>query len=250
MGDPQQPDPFHGLTLENDRYLIYKQTDVPLRDGHFVIHKTGNVDFLAKQLQFMTQKKFLLTDFQFGLSAVFVPNEEQKDSNGLVEAARAKDKVAEQNEQEAREREVAREQEALHAADHVQEVPRKRRKGAKTKLTDIEDPEDDKIHTHPLMEDCLLGIQLSIYHILVRLRDHFNVKNANTLERERCYMTLCHEKLETGIKVGNFNLHVEDPSRIADFITTRLCSFINSGSYLHLDLPLDESFQVRFTVSC
>lgn len=240
--------PFEGLPLIHDRYVLYEQQNVPLRDGHFVIHETGNVQFVAKQLQYKIQKKFLLKDFQFGLSAIFSPNENDKST---VEAARKLDTIAEQKEREAQEKEVAKRQERSHQADHFDEAEfRKRRKGGKIRLDpDADpDPEDDNVYENPLMEDCLLGIEQSIYNILVRLRDVFDKTNANAVERERCYITLCHSKLDTGIKVGNFNLHVEDAARIADFITTRLSTFINSGSYLHLDLPLDDSFQVRFQV--
>jgi hypothetical protein len=106
-----------------------------------------------------------------------------------------------------------------------------------------------KVNKYPLLEDCLQGIEQSVSNILQKLKDFFARENKNPEKKQRCYLTLCHRMLDTGIKIGNFFLESEDLPRVADILTTRLSNFINSGEYLHLDLPLDDSFQVRFLVS-
>jgi hypothetical protein len=100
-----------------------------------------------------------------------------------------------------------------------------------------------KFNTYPLMEDCLQGIQQSVLKALLKLKD------LDLEKRPRCYLTLSHRKIDTGIEIGIFFLESEDLPRVADILTTRLRNFINSGEYLHLDLLLDDSFQVRFLVS-
>jgi hypothetical protein len=122
--------------------------------------------------------------------------------------------------------------------------------GLRGKFHAIKMAEDDfgltdpgKFNRYPLMEDCLQGIQQSVLKALLELKD------LNLDKKQRCYLTLSHQKIDAGIEIGIFFLESEDLPRVADILTTRLRNFINSGEYLHLDLLLDDSFQVRFLVS-
>jgi hypothetical protein len=243
--------PFKGLPLQDNAYLVYEQPNVPLRDGAFVIHKTGHVDYLTKQLRFVEQQKFFLSDFQFGLCGKFTSNEASAEEE--IAALRGSDKKAEERVWRENHRALVDKQIAKHKADYVNQdkfLKRRPRSAKRRKLDAAEPPKDpNQLNEHPLVEDCLLGIEQSVTNILIRLRDFFARTNKSSEEKERCYLTLCHHRLEAGIKIGNFLLQKEDLPRVATYLTTRLSSYINSGTYLHLDLPLDDSFQVRFLVS-
>lgn len=54
----------------------------------------------------------------------------------------------------------------------------------------------------PLLVDCLDGIEQSIYNVLARLRDFYNLRNAHTEERERTYVFILHKELNTAIIVS------------------------------------------------
>lgn len=104
-----------------------------------------------------------------------------------------------------------------------------------------------------LISNCENGIAIAIRIALEKLRDHYNEANLAADERERCYITILQSRLETGIQVGNFHLHVESLARIADIAATRLSDFINSNAYIRQDDPsthikLDDTFQIRFQV--
>ena len=105
-----------------------------------------------------------------------------------------------------------------------------------------------KFNRYPLMEDCLQGIQQSVLKVLLKLKDFIARENNNLEKKQRCFLTLCHRKIDRGINVGFFFLESEDLPRVADILKTRLSNFINSDVCHHLDLPLDDSFQVRFLV--
>jgi hypothetical protein len=237
--------PLHDLPLQDDRYFVYEQQHVPLRDASFVIHQIGNVEYLAKQLHFKQQQRFFLTDFQFGLCGKFttaVTSEEH------MTTARERDKVAfARRQNRIRNKELVAKQTAAWQADYDNPANKKQRK--RRKLNDDPPKDPSQLNKYPLVEDCLFGIETSVTEILVRLRNFFAIQNANSAEKERCFLTLCHQSLDAGIKIGNFSLLQENLPRVANILTTRLCSYLNSGQALNLDLPLDDSFQVRFLVS-
>jgi hypothetical protein len=223
--------PFGGLPAEQDgSFLLYEQSKVPLRtrDSHQIIHDTSTVDYLLKTMAFKTQKKFKLTDFQFALSARV--KKDNLDAQMLAEERRK-------------------------AAQVQREVDAGVRKGKKKKSNDgIEEADHDHADLppqleKPLIEDCLAGIENSILKVLEKLKDYFNNINHNQMVRERCTISVIHQNLETAIRVGNFELQKENLAVIADLVTTGIYNFINSGSYIRLNVPLNESFQVRFVVS-
>ena len=102
---------------------------------------------------------------------------------------------------------------------------------------------------HPLVLDCLDALEKSLVVVLEKLRDFYNARNRNANERERCYIALCHKKLQYGVRVGNFNISKESLPMIANLITTRLFNFINSDQQLGINIQLDQSLDIRFVVS-
>lgn len=61
----------------------------------------------------------------------------------------------------------------------------------------------------PLVLECLQSIEECLASILKKLRAFYNERNAHADDRERCYVTICHEKLKTGIKVGKIFICLE-----------------------------------------
>ena len=62
-----------------------------------------------------------------------------------------------------------------------------------------ENPEDKE---KPLLVDCLLGIEQSIFNVLIRLRDYYDLTNVESQERERTYIFMLHKELNTAIIVS------------------------------------------------
>lgn len=216
----------------NGEYLLLQEANVPLRDrdNHQVIHDTATVEYVIKLVEFKKQRNFLLSDYQFALSTKVKSNQVAEQ---VLATHKAQDKALQRK------------------------IDMGTKKGKRRHL-----PPDERIAEHgnldlpnqleePLLEDCLSGIQDSIVKVLEKLKGHYGQQAAGAVAqqiRERCYITVCHGKLDTGIKVGNFYLEKENLSNIADLVTTKINNFINSGSYIKLNVPLDESFQIRFVV--
>jgi hypothetical protein len=225
-------DPFQGMqTAEDGQYVLHEQKSVPLRnrDNHSVIHDTATVDYVLKNVEFKKQGRFLLDDYQFSLSARVTQNSLDADE---LESFRSQN-LSTQDEIE---------NETIKGKRHL------RPPNEKAKPHPIDIRQAEQLET-PLMEDCLAGIDSSIVKVLERMRTYYNVEHADHEIRERCYVTVTHNSLKHGIKAGNFNLHKENLANIADVITTKINNFVNSGSIVRLNVPLDDSFSIRFVVS-
>jgi hypothetical protein len=234
QADGANADPFHDLpTAADGQYVLYEQTKVPLRnrDDHTIIHDTANVDYVLKNIGFQRQGKFLLDDFQFSLSARASQNNLNAED---LEAYRSQDKFTQQ--------EI--ENNTRKGKKHI----RPENEAAKDHHNELDNSQAEQLE-QPLMEDCLSGIDQSIVNVLTKMRSHYDVQHADDETRERCYITVTHSSLRYGIKAGNFNLHKENLAQIADTVTTKINNFVNSGNTVRLNVPLDDSFSVRFVVS-
>jgi hypothetical protein len=239
MAEENASTPFEGMPTSDDgEFIIFQQAKVPLRnrDDHTIIHDTSTVDYVLKTMEFKKQKKFKLTDFQFCLSANV--KEDNLDPESLEihrDEAETRQTRIENDEMKGKKINApANEKEAKHDEANLKE--------------EIKKPNSTNLEK-PLMEDCLDGIDQSVYKVLEKLRDFYDHENSNDEIRERCYVTVCHKSLDTGIKAGNFNLHKENLADIANLVTTKINNFVNSGSYIRLNVPLNDSFSIRFVVS-
>jgi hypothetical protein len=63
---PEEPNPFVGLPLEDDSY---------------VIHSTPRVEYLIKNMQFKRQTRYNLLDHQFSLTGRLLPEQSEKEDD-------------------------------------------------------------------------------------------------------------------------------------------------------------------------
>jgi hypothetical protein len=208
--EEDEPEAFHNQMVYYD---LHPFQDLPLDDGSYTVHVQQNVPL--RDGTFVIQQtgnvEFLVKQLQF-------VEKKKGFLTGFQFGLRGKFKANDETEND------------IMAEDD----------------SGLTDP--GKFNRYPLMEDCLQGIQQSVLKVLLKLKDFIARKNNNLEKKQRCFLTLCHRKIDRGINVGIFFLESEDLPRVADILKTRLSNFINSDVCLHLDLPLDDSFQVRFLV--